>query len=291
MYEEALLAAEAAQDRSVRAEKEQRETSDSSSSSCSRPVAQPAPSSSSPPAAAPSVAGLLPRVLEVVGEILDEDLSQSADTPLLVAGLDSMGATELRAKLQEVFGVPVPATIAFDAPTPRAVAEALVEIMRDAAIAGEDRAAPHAAEEEASCALQDGSFAASACPLQEAPVASAGPPALHECVSRMAELLRESGFDVSESADMDVPFNSLGMDSLTAVELSRSVAQAFDLASVPATLAFDCPTLRQLAAWAHEQLVRAAEEERGWEKDGDEIPEPASNPAAQLAPPPKSPLA
>ena len=37
--------------------------------------------------------------------------------PLMAAGLDSLGAVELRTRVQERLGVALPATVAFDYPT------------------------------------------------------------------------------------------------------------------------------------------------------------------------------
>lgn len=44
------------------------------------------------------------------------------DEPLVAAGLDSLGATDLRKTIAERFGASMPATLAFDFPTVRALA-------------------------------------------------------------------------------------------------------------------------------------------------------------------------
>ena len=46
----------------------------------------------------------------------------SARQPLMAAGLDSLGAVELKNALSERFGVPLPATLVMDHPTPHAIA-------------------------------------------------------------------------------------------------------------------------------------------------------------------------
>jgi hypothetical protein len=46
----------------------------------------------------------------------------SPDEPLMAAGLDSLGAVELRGLLQDALGAPLPQTLIFDAPSPAALA-------------------------------------------------------------------------------------------------------------------------------------------------------------------------
>ena len=50
-----------------------------------------------------------------VSEVLGTDVS--TDTPLMAAGVDSLGATELQRTLSEAFGVELPATLLFDHPS------------------------------------------------------------------------------------------------------------------------------------------------------------------------------
>jgi len=52
--------------------------------------------------------------------------------PLLEAGLDSLGAVELRNKLEASLGTDLPATITFDYPTTAALASFLAARMADA---------------------------------------------------------------------------------------------------------------------------------------------------------------
>ncbi|PSC67203.1 type I polyketide synthase [Micractinium conductrix] len=49
----------------------------------------------------------------------------AASTPLMTAGLDSLGALDLRKELSGVFGVDLPATLMFDYPTIETMAEEL----------------------------------------------------------------------------------------------------------------------------------------------------------------------
>ena len=59
-------------------------------------------------------------LLSVVSGILGDSIA--ADAPLMEAGLDSLGAVEVRNAVASKFGVEVPATITFDYPSVRALA-------------------------------------------------------------------------------------------------------------------------------------------------------------------------
>ena len=50
-------------------------------------------------------------------------LDTAPDQPLMEAGLDSIGAVELRNAVSASFGVELPATITFDHPSPAALAQ------------------------------------------------------------------------------------------------------------------------------------------------------------------------
>ena len=56
------------------------------------------------------------------------------DDPLMAAGLDSLGATELRNALQRATGVPLPATVVFDHPTVAALTTHIVTLLASLAL-------------------------------------------------------------------------------------------------------------------------------------------------------------
>ena len=62
-----------------------------------------------------------------------------ADDPLMAAGLDSLGATELRNALQRTTGLVLPATVIFDHPTVAAMAAHLTALLSPGRVPGADR--------------------------------------------------------------------------------------------------------------------------------------------------------
>ena len=72
--------------------------------------------------------GSVPQVLTVAMSILGS--SVSAGQPLMDAGLDSLGAVELKNTLSGRFGVQLPATLIMDHPTPHAIAAYLSGVNR-----------------------------------------------------------------------------------------------------------------------------------------------------------------
>jgi len=91
------------------------------------PAAEPAGSG----AAAPGIARIQSAVEAAVRSIIGADVP--ADAPLMAAGLDSLGAVELRNALSESLGVTLSATAVFDYPSPGALIAHLAERLGAAA--------------------------------------------------------------------------------------------------------------------------------------------------------------
>ena len=69
---------------------------------------------------------VLDGVLAAVARILGHAVDRSQ--PMTEAGLDSLGAVELLRSLEEDFAIQLPATLAFDYPTPTALADYIASL-------------------------------------------------------------------------------------------------------------------------------------------------------------------
>ena len=69
-------------------------------------------------------------VLQMVRELAGEQASLSIDTPLMEAGIDSLAATELSARLRALTGASVASTLIFEHPTARAITAHIAERVR-----------------------------------------------------------------------------------------------------------------------------------------------------------------
>ena len=180
---------------------------------------KPAASVARPAAAAPSASVSLETVMALVARTAGGAVD--ADAPLMEAGLDSLGAVELRNQLQQALGEGAPAlpsTLIFDHPTARQLATLLQS--------------------------------------QAAPPAAAAPSAMVSFETVMALVARTAGGAV----DADAPLMEAGLDSLGAVELRNQLQQALGegAPALPSTLIFDHPTARQLATLLQPQAAPLA---------------------------------
>jgi acyl carrier protein/SAM-dependent methyltransferase len=172
-------------------------------------LTKPTPALPQTPSAAPVCTVGLDTVLELVGRTAGGAVD--ADAPLMEAGVDSLGAVELRSQLQQAAGVDVklPSTLVFDHPTVRQLADHL------------EARLPHA----------------SRVPTPVARTVS---------LETVLELVRSTA---GNAVDVDAPLMEAGVDSLGAVELRTQLQQVCgEGVKLPSTVVFDHPTARQLTA-------------------------------------------
>jgi 3-oxoacyl-(acyl-carrier-protein) synthase/acyl carrier protein len=159
------------------------------------------------------------------------------DQPLMEAGLDSLGAVELRTALNGAFSMELPATVTFDFPTVATLARFIAAEAADVADA-------------AAAAAPAGPAAA----ISAAPAASAAVDAAAVERQVAAEVRRMLGADVERGQ----PLMEAGMDSLGAVELRTALNAAFSL-DLPATTTFDYPSIASLSTFVAAEVGEQAE--------------------------------
>ncbi|MFF3216102.1 SDR family NAD(P)-dependent oxidoreductase [Streptomyces sp. NPDC002886] len=175
-------------------------------------------------------------------------------------GLDSLGAIELRNRLQKAVEVRLPATLMFDYPNPVSLAAFLLEELAPGLeriaqeqVRAQAPAQTHGTEIERSLAGMSGV----------------------ERERYLVQLVRGHAATVLGHSDVAaVPgergFTELGLDSLGAIELRNRLQKAVEV-RLPATLMFDYPNPVSLAAFLLEELAPGLEPAPGADADDDTI--------------------
>jgi amino acid adenylation domain-containing protein len=187
------------------------------------------PPSAGSVAEAPSLRDVSDMVAVHVRAILGMQAGDSIDVnrPLTELGIDSLMAVELRNALSEATRQVLPATLAFDYPSIAALATFIAG--RPSADSSPEQAAARSADRPT------------------VPPASAS--SLSDVTATIVAVLRSIlGIDASSPIDEMQPFTEMGLDSLMSVELRTALATEFDR-PISATVAFDFPTVRQLASY------------------------------------------
>lgn len=210
-----------------------------------------------PEKASRSVESLIAMVSGVVTRVLGADVAQ--DQPLMQAGLDSLGAVELRNALNSTFGLDLTPTITFDHPTISAMAGFIAANLPENEIPAGD-----GMEEESGTSDSDGEYyrrrvvskaslrkhhggrgasghrrPAGASPLPTASAVDISSAVRSQVTATVVSVL---GHDVSP----EEPLMQAGLDSLGAVELRNALNARFGLDLVP-TVTLDYPTITSLA--------------------------------------------
>ncbi|MBD2636146.1 SDR family NAD(P)-dependent oxidoreductase [Limnothrix sp. FACHB-881] len=178
------------------------------------------------------IRGLVADCLEVAPEEIEAE-GRFADY-----GLDSISAVDLIRSVNQAFGLELRTTVLFDYPTARSLAQHLQTLPNlqaplesvPAAVAPPNLATPN--------------------PLA-APVASVSPaapalPSLDGLETQVRGLVADCLEIAPEEIEAEGRFADYGLDSISAVDLIRSVNQAFGL-ELRTTVLFDYPTVRSLA--------------------------------------------
>ncbi|GGC57490.1 hypothetical protein GCM10011504_39720 [Siccirubricoccus deserti] len=189
------------------------------------PVAGPAPKP------AMDADAVLARLLGIVADALYLDAGAlDLDANLVELGVDSILAVEIARKLQDGFSIALPATRLYDAPT----------IRRLAALVADSSAPAMPAPASVAPAPTD-----TPSPVPIAKGAAAVPD--DQVLRRLSVLLAEALYLAPEQIEPDQPFAELGLDSILAIELTRTIKAEFGV-TLRATRLYDQPTPRGLAA-------------------------------------------
>ena len=176
---------------------------------------------------------------------VDVELNQ----PLMEAGMDSLGAVELRTALNKTFAVDLPATVTFDYPTVSALASCInteLEAMAPVEIEGEaNNPRQHMGGPGSLLGSRAMSRSSSTLSLQGANRVETN---REEISLRVSSVIRKL---LGVSVPADQPLMEAGIDSLSAVELRTALNKAFKM-DLPATITFDYPTIAAMTAFIAE---------------------------------------
>ena len=178
-------------------------------------------------AAAAGADALLTIVGDSVRKVVGAEVG--ADAPLMAAGIDSLGAVELRDTLQETLGVQLPSTLLFDYPTISAIATHAGQVLSAKPPRDSIGSAPSIERPLGLRTARQG--LSEGFPMQD----------IQGCLMRIVRQVM--GMEVGAAE----PLMAAGLDSLGAIELRDSIQEAFGT-QLPPTLAMDFPTVDAICA-------------------------------------------
>ena len=184
-------------------------------------------------------------VAQEVRQIITRTLGKSVEDtePLMEAGLDSMGAVELRTALANTFSLDLPATITFDFPTTAALAAYVASQASPSQTTHGAMTFPQTAVNFLQASNMDGLVSRDVSDgLMVTPQQVQGQ--LQQAVQSM----------LGGPIGADQPLMEAGLDSLGALELRDTISRQFSI-ELPATVMFDYPSIAALAGFIAGQII------------------------------------
>jgi acyl carrier protein len=167
-----------------------------------------------PVAARPTMEELHEKVATVVSSTLGKAVG--GEEPLLAAGLDSLGAVEVRRSLAALSGLDLPATLVFDYPTVNAIATQLAAAMPQVA---PDEVQQGAVAADGAVVSMQAQLARTVRPVQATSAAPSVAEVLMKVQSAVEGVLGRD--DIAPNA----PLMATGLDSLGTIELRKELTR------------------------------------------------------------------
>eukprot|EP00884_Botryococcus_braunii_P010934 jgi/Botrbrau1/19842/Bobra.0124s0078.1 len=163
----------------------------------------------------------------------------SPEAPLIAAGMDSLGAVEMRKDLTAAFGVDLPPTFVFDYPSTAEMTTAILALLPEESHDAEDLSRQSPNRDKIAVASADGRLPSNAIPTQSV---------IDMVTGAVKDIL---GVELAAEA----PIMASGLDSLGATDLRKGLVDKTGL-ELPSTLVFDYPTISALSDFIRPQILK-----------------------------------
>lgn len=164
-----------------------------------------------------SSAAIKARIQSIVSGVIGREVD--AAEPLMDAGLDSLSGQEMKQQIEDEFSIELPTTAAFDYPNVQALADHVAaQIQADETVGETYEIEPRFSPAEVE--------------------------------SRISSIVNTV---IGREVSVVEPLMDAGLDSLSGQEMKQQIEDEFEI-DLPATIAFDYPTIRDLAAYVSETI-------------------------------------